>query len=140
MPSTGESPVIAAPGAATYETLLDALAAEPDLAPLLQLVAVGFSFGGHWAVRLALTHRRMRQHQRAPPPHLDHRQCQRRPTAHTRRPRGVEVDDLQPALADLADGGRADGNASARARASVSSSARCHRRRSRPVSGRVLRS
>jgi esterase FrsA len=63
MPGTGESPVSAAPGAeAIYGTLLDALTADPDHSSLLRLDAVGvvgLSFGGHWAVRLALSNQRV---------------------------------------------------------------------------------
>ena len=63
MPGTGESPVPAAPGhEATYEALLAALAADPNLADRLDLDhvgVIGLSFGGHWATRLALTNPRI---------------------------------------------------------------------------------
>jgi esterase FrsA len=129
MPGTGESPVSAAPGAeATYETLLAALATDPDHAPLLDLDAVGvvgLSFGGHWAVRLALTNPRIAAcvnisgplHHTftaanvtaAPPP-------TRAALAAAVTSRSLDIDDLQSALAELSILNGAAGNLLAHAR------------------------
>jgi esterase FrsA len=114
MPGTGEAPVIAAPGAETiYGTLLDALANDPEHSRLLNLDAVGvvgLSFGGHWAVRLALTNPRIAASvnisgplhhtftinnvSAAPPP-------TRAALAAAVHARSSDIEELQPALAAL---------------------------------------
>jgi esterase FrsA len=130
MPGTGQSPVIAEPGAeATYGTLLDGLALDPDLSPLLRLDAVGvvgLSFGGHWAVKLALTNPRIAAcvnisgplHHTfttanvnvAPPP-------TRAALAAAVRARSVDIEEIQPALAALSILDGAAGNLFTNARA-----------------------
>jgi esterase FrsA len=57
IPGTGESPVLAARDAERQWTpIFDWLGAQPDL-DVSRVVAVGASFGGYWAMKLAYTHR-----------------------------------------------------------------------------------
>jgi esterase FrsA len=59
-PGTGQSPVRCAPGAEwTYRAMIDNLQGRADV-DAQRLGFVGLSFGGHWAVKLALTEPRLR--------------------------------------------------------------------------------
>lgn len=56
-PGTGEAPLKVGPGAERmFSAAIDALSARPDVDPR-KLLVYGGSFGGHWAVRLAIAER-----------------------------------------------------------------------------------